>query len=100
MGSPAQAKKPCLLVWGRIEHGRPVLEPAFQVFTRPSLPRTGGPYHVEGRSRDGSRIFSLDFTPTVVADDPNGEQHFAFAVPLSQVQAAVMSTLRLRARSG
>src|SRR5438132_6003232 len=30
--SPAfsQAMQPCLLVWGRIENGQPVLEPSFQ----------------------------------------------------------------------
>ncbi len=33
------AAQPCLIVWGRIVNGRPVLEPAFAVVTRPSLPR-------------------------------------------------------------
>ena len=49
----AQAMQPCLLVWGRIENGQPVLEPAFQIVTRPRLPSRAGPYSVEGRAADG-----------------------------------------------
>ena len=38
----------CLLVWGRIVDGRAVLEPAFEVVTRPSLPKQPGLYTLEG----------------------------------------------------
>jgi hypothetical protein len=58
-----QAMQPCLLVWGRIENGEPVLEPAFQIVTRPSLPARGGSYSVEGRDAVGGRLFHLSFTP-------------------------------------
>jgi hypothetical protein len=91
----AQAMQPCLLVWGRIVDGQAVLEPAFQVVTRPSLPATHGPYTVEGRAADGSRLFGLDFAPQEVADDPHGAQHFAFAVPLQPDRAARLQDVSL-----
>ena len=78
-----EAIQPSLIVWGRIENGQPVLEPAFQATTRPSLPKSAGPYRIEARSSDGARVFSLDFAPLEIADDPNGGKHFAFAVPLT-----------------
>jgi hypothetical protein len=90
-----QAMQPCLLVWGRIENGEPVLEPAFQIVTRPSLPARGGSYSVEGRDAVGGRLFRLSFTPETVADDPNGGQHFAFAVPLQPDRAARLDAIRL-----
>ena len=91
----AEALQPCLLVWGRVVNGQPVLEPAFQVITRPSLPSRGGPYRVEGRAADGSQVFGLDFVPQEVADDPHGSEHFAFAVPLQPGRAARLDALRL-----
>lgn len=91
----AQAMQPCLLVWGRIVDGQPVLEPAFQVVTRPSLPSRSGPYSLEGRAADGSGLFSFSFTPEQVADDPRGGEHFAFAVPLAADRAGRLDALRL-----
>jgi hypothetical protein len=91
----AQATQPCLLVWGRIEDGQPVLEPAFQIVTRPSLPARPGPFSVEGRDASGSRVFHLSFTPQMVADDPHGGQHFAFAVPLQPDRAARLDAIQL-----
>jgi hypothetical protein len=93
----AQAMQPCLLVWGRIENGRPVLEPAFQVVTRPSLPSRTGPYSVEGRDAAGGRLFHVSFTPQEVADDPRGGRHFAFAVPLQPDRAGRLDLIRLSA---
>ncbi|MBA3522234.1 MAG: hypothetical protein H0T90_07025 [Gemmatimonadales bacterium] len=90
-----QAVQPALLVWGRIENGVPILEPAFQVTTRPTLPSVSGPYTLEGRAEDGSMAFSIRFAPTEVADARNGSQHFAFTVPMSQARAARVATLRL-----
>ncbi|HUF36751.1 MAG TPA: hypothetical protein VMN37_12425 [Gemmatimonadales bacterium] len=89
-----EAVQPALVVWGRIENGRMVLEPAFQASTRPSLPATAGPYRLEARAADGSRIFGLSFEPLEVADDPQGARHFAFAVPLAPERAARVARLR------
>ena len=92
----AQAMQPCLLVWGRIVNGQPVLEPAFQIVTRP---QPAGPRRARTASRaraaDGSRVFSLGFTPEQVADDPPAAQQFAFAVPLQPDRAARLDALRL-----
>jgi hypothetical protein len=90
-----EAIQPALLVWGRIENGRAVLEPAFRIIARPSLPRRPGAYRLEGRAADGGRIFGLDFTPLEVADDPDGARHFAFAVPLRPERASRLASLHL-----
>ena len=91
----AQAMQPCLLVWGRIVDGQPVLEPAFQVLTRPSLPAAPGPYSVEGRAVDGSSIFRVSFAPDQVADDPAAGAQFAFAVPLQPDRADRLVAMHL-----
>jgi hypothetical protein len=91
-----EAVQPGLLVWGRIEGGRAVLEPAFRVTARPNLPRRPGPYRVEGRAADGSTVFGLDFSPLEVADDPRGAKHFAFVVPLRPERAARLASVHLQ----
>jgi hypothetical protein len=91
----AGRERPSLLVWGRIVNGRAVLEPAFQVVTRPVLPSRPGPYSIEGTASDGSRVFGLSFDATQVADDARGARHFAFAVPLDERLAARLETIRL-----
>jgi hypothetical protein len=91
----AQAMQPCLLVWGRIVDGQPVLEPAFQVVTRPSLPAAPGPYGVEGTAADGSSIFRVSFAPDPVADDPASGAQFAFAVPLQPDRAERLVAMHL-----
>ncbi len=91
----AQAMQPCLLVWGRIVDGRPVLEPAFQVVTRPSLPAAPGPYSIEGRAADGASVFRVSFAPDPVADDPAAGAQFAFAVPLQPDRAERLVAMHL-----
>jgi hypothetical protein len=91
----AQAMQPCLLVWGRVVDGHPVLEPAFEVVTRPSLPERPGDFSVEGSAVDGSSLFRLSFSPQEVADDPRGDRHFAFAVPLQPDRASLLNVIRL-----
>ncbi|HVD33437.1 MAG TPA: hypothetical protein VNC19_07660 [Gemmatimonadales bacterium] len=93
--SSAAAKQPALLIWGRIVNGQAVLEPAFQIVTRPNLPARPGPYTVEGIATDGSSLFRLSFDAAQVPDDPRGSRHFAFAVPLNAAGAARLSDLRL-----
>jgi hypothetical protein len=88
----------CLLVWGRIVDGVPVLEPAFEVVTRPHLPKAPGPYSVEGHAASGAPLFTLSFDAALVADDPRGTRQFAFAVPLGAVPQ--LGGLRLSAPGG
>jgi hypothetical protein len=94
VASAVRADQPCLLLWGRIVNGQPVLEPAFQVVTRPHLPSRPGPYRIEGRTSAGVTLFSLSFEAAEVADDPNGSRHFAFAVPVDEAGAAQLESIR------
>jgi hypothetical protein len=95
VASGAASPQPSLLVWGRVVNGRPILEPAFQIVTRPSLPRRPGPYSVTGSASDGSRVFALSFDAAVAADDPQGSRHFAFAVPIDPAHASRLASVRL-----
>jgi hypothetical protein len=90
------AVQPCLVVWGHVRDGEVVLEPAFQVATRPRLPVRGGSYSLEGKASDGSPVFSLSFAPSQIADAPGSQQNFAYAVPLSSGQAARLTSLQVR----
>jgi hypothetical protein len=89
---------PVLVVWGRIENGVPVLEPAFEATTVPSLPETMGPYVVEGRDATGRMVFSMPFAAEAMPDVAGDVRHFAFAVPLSVEESGKIATLRLMAR--
>ena len=95
-GSP----QPSVMIWGRIENGRPVLEPAFQIVTRPNLPRRPGRYAVIGTAADGSRLFGLSFDATTAPDDPRGNGHFAFAVPLDRSRASQLASVQLSGPGG
>ncbi|MDB4952362.1 MAG: hypothetical protein JWM27_5011 [Gemmatimonadetes bacterium] len=88
--SPRQS----LLVWGRMGPAGMVLEPAFALTTRPSLPARAGAYTVEGLDASGARLFSVSFEGEEVADVPDQRQ-FAFAVPVTDDQLARLATLRL-----
>jgi hypothetical protein len=94
--SASQAVQPCLLVWGYIRDGQLTLHPAFQVNTRPTLPGRAGPYTIEARAEDGSTLFAQSFSPSEVADLPDGHESFAFTIPLASAQAARLTSLHLR----
>jgi hypothetical protein len=89
-----------LLIWGRIVNGQPVLEPAFEIVTRPNLPTRPGPYTVSAAGVDGSPLFTLSFDVATVDDNPPGNGHFAFAVPLNQAGASRLGSLRLDGPTG
>jgi hypothetical protein len=85
-----------LLVWGRIAGSRLVLEPAFAVSTRPSLPSRSGPYRIEGLDTRGRTLFSYAFEGEEPADAPTrGTRHFAFAIPTDASVERALATLRL-----
>jgi hypothetical protein len=85
-----------VLVWGRIESGQLVLEPAFEVDAPVSLPARPGPHRIEGFGAQGERLFSLAFEGDRVADtgDPN-DRVFAFVVPTSMLRGGQLSRLQL-----
>jgi hypothetical protein len=76
-------KEPCLLIWGLRRNGEMLLEPAFLVATRPSIP-AAGPYRVEGLDVSGHRLWSQEFDlmRTTHPSDPTSAG-FCFAVPMS-----------------
>lgn len=84
-----------MLVWGRLEGGSAVLEPALRVTARPSLPPRPGPYRLEGRREDGSPLFGFHFAPTEVADDSSGARHFAFVVPMRAERAVQLASVHV-----
>ena len=96
----ATAPQPSVLIRGRIVNGRPLLEPAFQVVTRPNLPRQPGPYSVTGTALDGSRLFTLSFDIAASIDNDQNGRHFAFAVPLDETRAARLASVRLAGPGG
>jgi hypothetical protein len=92
--------QPSIIIWGRILNGQPVLEPAFQIVTRPSLPARPGPYTIEARADDGTRLFAFSFDATVAADGINTSQHFAFAIPLDADRSARLQSLQVSGPGG
>lgn len=92
----ASDARPSLLVWGGIRGGEAVLEPAFELTTRPALPAEAGPYTVEGLDANGAVVFSIAFAPRSVADGSSDARSFAFAIPVEQAQPDRLARLRLR----
>ncbi|MEO7963670.1 MAG: hypothetical protein ABIT38_07145, partial [Gemmatimonadaceae bacterium] len=85
-----------LLVWGRIENGKTILEPAYEVDAPPSLPQHAGRNHLEAFDALGARVLDLSFEGESVADLPDAAaQHFAFVIPLSTFGNSVPSRLRV-----
>lgn len=94
-GAPAAAPSAPvdgLLVWGRIEAGRTILEPAFRVEAPASVLPAVGRYRIEGHDPDGL-AFSFAFDPVPVADAPDAPAHFAFVVPLDPARQAGLERL-------
>lgn len=90
------APRKSLLVWGRMERGQLVLEPAFSLVTRPSVPREAGPYRIEGVDRNGRTVFSYSFAGEHPADAPDPTaRHFAFAIPMDDAAQSELVSIRL-----
>jgi hypothetical protein len=94
-GAFSQPVQPTLLVWGHLDNDVLVLNPAFQINAHPTLPSAGGPYLVEGRAADGSRVFGQSFRMNEIADLPGTHRSFAFTLPLSDAQSARLTSIRL-----
>ena len=92
------AVEPSLLVWGRIVNGQPVLEPAFEIATRPQLPTRSGPNRVMAVDAGGAEVFSLSFAGEAIADLPGDNESFAFTVPLRMLRGRTLASLQLTAR--
>ena len=87
-----------LLLWGRIDQGQLILEPAIEVDAPPTLPSRPGRHRLEGFSAAGQALFSLSFDGDRVADSPDpNDETFAFVVPLSQLRGIDLDRLRFSA---
>lgn len=93
--SVVNSPKDGLLVWGRIEDGNLILEPAFRV------PYTGaamgsGPYTWEGRDAEGRVLSRAAFDAHEVADLPlQSAKQFAFVVPMENAAIDAIQTVRV-----
>jgi hypothetical protein len=88
-----------LLIWGRIEGGQLILEPAIEVDAPPSLPSINGPHRLEAFGAAGEALFSLSFAGDRIADLPDpDDETFAFVVPVSQLRGISLDRVRFSAR--
>jgi hypothetical protein len=84
-----------LLVWGRIENGQVILEPAFRVPITGVAPQAG-PYAWEARDTFGGVLASVPFDAPEVADVPNTSLRiFSFVVPMTSESMAAVNSVRL-----
>ncbi|HUE95257.1 MAG TPA: M66 family metalloprotease [Longimicrobiaceae bacterium] len=87
------AREASLLVWGRVDAGRLVLEPSFELTMSPQLPQGTGAYRIEGRDAAGNALFDYRFDP-IPFDHATGS-NFAFSIPSRIAQTDRLATLRL-----
>lgn len=87
-----------LVLWGRTGPGGTALQPAVVLDAPVSLPRTDGPYRIEGLGPDGARLFSLSFAPWVEAE--SGQGQFAFSLPVDPAWADSLSRITLTGPDG
>jgi hypothetical protein len=89
------ASKEGLLVWGRLEKGRMILEPAFRVATTGAA-IAEGPFTWEAKDVKGRVLSRVPFQMYEVADMPNDEpKHFAFIVPLDSTAMDALDSMRV-----
>jgi hypothetical protein len=89
---------PGLLVWGRITEEGVLLEPAFRVDAVPGTGQVPGPFRLELRAGDGALLRSVGFDAAEVADLPGAvDRHFAFVVPLDDLEERRLSSIGVRA---
>ena len=91
--TPAAA--PGLLVWGRLDAGGPVLEPAFDVTAPATVPTEDGPFRVRGLDSDGRTLFSVSFQGDELPEEVGGGAQFAFVVPTSSFDRASLASMVL-----
>ena len=67
-----------IMLWGSVGEGKMLIEPAFLIEAKSTVPTVGGPYRLEGHGPGGEVRFGFDFTPQPVEF---GGRHFHFNVP-------------------
>lgn len=94
-----RSAEPGLLVWGGIEGGELILEPAFELNLVPQLPSKEGAYRIEGLDPTGSFLFSYSFEP-LWANPVLRSGGFAFAIPASTLGGRELFQIRLSGPEG
>ncbi|MGQ0766055.1 MAG: M66 family metalloprotease [Gemmatimonadota bacterium] len=85
-----------LLVWGRINSGKIVLEPAYEVDAQPSLPTGAGPHRLQILGPIGETLLDVSFTGQRPADVPDAtEEHFSFVVPFETLRGIEPGRIRI-----
>jgi hypothetical protein len=87
--------QPSLMVWGRIEGGKVVLEPAFVTEAYPTPQAHAGPYHVEGLDEAGRTLFAVPLDARPVEHAGPGDRVFAMALPLDMTRRDGLAVLRV-----
>ena len=96
--SPGNSVRPGLLIWGRVENGQPILEPAFEINAPISLPTSGGAHRLQAFGSMGEALLDLAFDGERVADAQDSTaRHFAFVVPLELMRGTSPAQLRFTA---
>lgn len=84
-----------LLIWGRIENGKMILEPAFRVPATGISPEAG-PYTLEAHDALGQTLTTIPFDAPEVADLPSTSLRiFSFVVPMSAKTLDNLHSLRI-----
>jgi hypothetical protein len=91
----AAQPQPSLMVWGRIEAGKVVLEPAFETEAYPSPQAQAGTYRVEGFDEAGRTLFAVPLDARPVEHAGPGDRVFAMALPLAMTQHDRLAGLRV-----
>jgi hypothetical protein len=92
----AAAPEPTLLLWGRsTPEGGVVLEPAFEIDARASVPAVGDRFRLRATDADGNPILDLSFDGEEV--DHMGVRHFTYAIPRAMLGGRDIAELRLTA---
>ena len=89
-----------LLLWGGVDDGELVLNPAFAVDAPASPPRLNGPYRVTGEEQNGRTLFSLTFGMPRIADLEDEGSSFAFVLPVRPDWPGRLSRITLTGPDG
>jgi hypothetical protein len=89
-----------MIVSGVVRNGRVELDPTFVTRGYAAMPPGRGRYRLDGLDAAGQSLFSFTFEPRPVADLPQLEHHFVYAVPLRGAARDRVESLRSSGPSG
>jgi hypothetical protein len=97
LSAPSQPRRG-LLIWGRVDRGNVILEPAYEVDAPPSLPSGRGANRLELLGPLGERLLDLRFDGERPADITDATaQHFSFVVPFDAISGTEPAHVRVTA---